>query len=399
MQFGMQRRTLLLGTAGLAAARLTRKGFAQAQGWSPQVLQYVRDLQEREYNQLADALGLSSAKSAYEKVAGRRLPADVEQQYGSEALPTPYEDRSMYTIMKVTFEGLSRENDALDAPALPHPFLATLPAGEVEARIVEEPETKTPIVFFEQGLFYFFYDMAKLMAWAAPPLTEEQLTNDDALAGIPRRYTMPFRASENFAAALHSYAVRGTPLGAASPIPEPSHNLGLSVRLLNHMVRFVMAHELAHIRERHADNPQTPQLEFVADALGASLVTTLADLNHGSWAVGYWGCELALVALNALYRAIGLFTFGPERLTWVSRTHPDPLDRRENLRGIWLNKQSPKTGVAAAREMSGMMESTFQRLWEIGLVELLLGYHRGDRASARWRKTAANWRVATAAKG
>jgi hypothetical protein len=165
------------------------------------------------------------------------------------------------------------------------------------------------------------------------------------------------------------------------------------------MERFVMAHELAHIRQQHINKPQTPDLEYEADALGVSLVTTLADIHHGSWAIGYWGCELAIVALHFLYRAIGLFTFGDDRLKWISKTHPDPLSRRENLRGIWLNKRSPEEGVAAAREVSGMMEALFTRLWELGMFVFLTEYQHGKRASPRWRKTAASWQASAASKG
>jgi len=390
----MHRRTFLLESAGLTASLLPATRFASAQSWSPKVIQFVRDRQEREYLQLADALHLGSAKSAYEKIANRRVSPDLQQEYGSAALPTPYEDPYMYPVMTKTFDLLSRENEALGAPPLPHPFLATLPAGDVEASSAEEETTKTPVVFFEQGLFSFFYDMAKLMAWAAPPLTEGQLTDDTALTQVPRSYTMPLRASEYFAASLFTYATSGSPVATLLPIPEPSQNLGLSIRLLNHMVRFAMGHELAHIRERDRNKPQTWEVEYKADALSASLVTTLADINHGSWAVGYWGCELALVALNLLYRAIAFTSFGGKKLTWVSPTHPDPLKRRENLRGIWLNPRSPETGVAAAREMSGMMEALFQRLWEIGLAEMAIGYQRGERASPRWRKAARSFQVA-----
>lgn len=390
----MHRRMFLLGTAGLTASLLPATRFASAQTWSPRVLQFVRDRQEREYLQLADALGLGSAKSAYEKIVNRRVTPDLQQEYGSATLPTPYEDPYMYPVMTKTFDLLGREVDALGLPPLPHAFLATLPSGDVEARSAEEETTKTPVVFFEQGLFSFFYDMAKLMAWAAPPLTEDQLTDDTALAQIPRSYTMPLRASEYFATSLFTYAASGSPVATLLPIAEPSHNLGLSIRLLNHMVRFAMAHELAHLIERDSNKPQTWQVEYLADARAVSLVATLADMNHGSWAVGYWGAELVLVALNLLYRAISLLTFGFEKFNWISQTHPDPLKRRENLRGIWLNRLSPQAGVAAAREMSGMMEATFQRLWEIGLAELAVGYQRGKRASPRWRKAAQSFQVA-----
>lgn len=390
MKTRIDRRTFVLRTAGAAASCLLPSRLALAQTDSLLVRRFVRDYQEKTYVRLADELGLPSAKSAYEKIASRRMPADLEMRSGSEPLPTPYEDPVMYRVMTKTFDVLNRENSALGAPALPHPFLATLASGDVHASTIVEPETKTSIVFFEHGLFSFFSDMADLMAWAAPPLTEAQLTDDAALAHVPRKYTMPLRASESFAATLGTYVVGGSPVAERLPIPEQTYNLGLAIRLLNHMLRFTMAHELAHLRERHYLNKsEAPALEYEADALAVSLVTTLADKNHGSWAIGYWGAELALVALHFLFKAIALFTFGPVRPTWISRTHPDPLKRRENLRGIWLNQRSPQAGVAAAREMSGMMEALFSKLWEISAGAVFLPeYEDGKRASPRWKKTA-----------
>jgi hypothetical protein len=164
------------------------------------------------------------------------------------------------------------------------------------------------------------------------------------------------------------------------------------------MERFVLAHELAHIREGHLNQPPDHKLEYHADALAVSLVTTLANEHHRSWAVGYWACELALTALSFLYRAIGFYTYGPAKLEWISPTHPDPLSRRDELRGAWLNPRSPKEGVTAAREMCGMTESLLSRLWEITLAAWAVSNQRGARASPRWKKTAAHWKAAGVAR-
>lgn len=385
----MHRRAFLLTLSWLPPTR-----FALAQSWSPKVLEFVRVRQEQEYNRLADLLGLGSAKNAYDKIANRPMASDLKQEYRSAFLPTPFEDPYMYPIMTGTFAGLTRENDAFGREVLPRPFFATLPSGDVNAKSVEEHDTKTPVVFFEQGLFSLFYDMAKLMAWAAPPLTDRQLTDDAALAAIRSSYTMPFRASEYFLGTLSAYALSGSPVAESTPIPEPTHNIKLAISLLNQMVRFVMLHELAHIRERDYESPhQTPEMEYDADEFAVRVVPPLASKFHGSWALGYWGCELALVALNFLYRAIAILTYGDKKLVWISKTHPDPLARRAKLRGMWGNPFSPEAGVATARMVTEMMEKLFQRLWEIAAPLLLLQYLDGKRASPRWRKTAESFQA------
>ena len=71
-------------TAALSAGSILPAGRAMAQTWSPELRSYVRGLQEREYLRLADALGLGSARKAYEKLAQRPMPSDLEQKYGSE---------------------------------------------------------------------------------------------------------------------------------------------------------------------------------------------------------------------------------------------------------------------------------------------------------------------------
>ena len=74
----MQRRTLLLGAAGLTAGWFLPTRLALAQTWPPEVLRYVREYQEREYLRLADALNLKTAGEAYERVTNRRVLTDAE---------------------------------------------------------------------------------------------------------------------------------------------------------------------------------------------------------------------------------------------------------------------------------------------------------------------------------
>ncbi|QHG19713.1 hypothetical protein [Nostoc sp. ATCC 53789] len=364
-----------------------QSSFKEAQEWDPKIRKFVQQEQEQEYRRLALALGLGSDPvKAYEHISQRPMPVALQDRYLSLGLPTIYEDPYFYPAMTITFDLLQKELTERGKPFTPRPFLATLPSGDVNARIVEEPKTGTPIMFFNHGLFRLLYDFAKLTAWATPPLSIKQLSNDSALMNLARKYTIPFQASEFFAASLYAYVVSGSPIAISLPIPEPIHNLPISIALLNHMERFIVAHELAHIHEHHLDESPTWQQEYEADALSLGLISTLAHEDFGSWAIGYWACELALIAFNFLYRAIGLLAFGPEKLEWISKTHPDPLSRREHLRGIWLEQNVPEIGLAAARELCGMTEALFQRLWEISFPLLVISYQQGTRPSPMWNK-------------
>jgi hypothetical protein len=60
----------------------------------------------------------------------------------------------------------------------------------------------TPVFRGAQNLSRLFYDFAKLTAWATPPLSPEQLSDDSAPASLPRKFTMPFQAADLFASSL-----------------------------------------------------------------------------------------------------------------------------------------------------------------------------------------------------
>ena len=342
------------------------------------VRDFVASYQEREYRRLAGEMGLGNdPRAAFEKLTGAR-----------DASPGDFEHPALRRAMLVTFDLMQRELDALDMQRLPSPWLATLASGDVNARIIEEARTRTKVMFFEHGLFRYFFDIAKLTAWVAPPLSVAQLGDDEALARLRPSHMMPPQATAYFAGTLFAYAASGTPMATASPIPEPAHNQKLAIVLLNHMERFVMAHEIAHLVRGHLDEEPAPRQEFEADASSLMLVTLLSEQRHGSWAIGYWASELALVAMNFLYRAVGLVEFGAVRLAWASKTHPDPLARREALRGIWLEPRMPPAGVLAARGVCGMTEALFQRLWEFAAAALVLEHQRGTRAAASWKNIA-----------
>ena len=131
--------------------------------------------------------------------------------------------------------------------------------------------------------------MVKLLAWAVPPLSKAELTDDRLLANLQRRYTMPFTASESFSGTLYAYVASETSIDSTTPIPMPEHNMGLAVRLLTFMEQWAMAHELAHLDAGDLNKTPSRQQEYDADVKAAQLVTSIADAKYGSWTVGYWG--------------------------------------------------------------------------------------------------------------
>lgn len=346
-----------------------------------EVQQLIEGEQERGYRNLAIKLGLGAdPRKAYERVSGNRPP--------DSSSVLPFEDPSGSRIMALILGNAQRALAALGAtPINPAPAFATLPSGVVNARVVIEPRTRVPVIFVERGLFHYFLDFCHLVGWFAPPFPARLL--DEDLIGNPRSYAMPFEATQYFWQALGSYSFEGSTT-STSRVPRPEHNAIICPVLLTLMERFVMVHEMAHVQLGHLNGPEKSDHEFAADVASLKLVTNMTRQDGVGWGIGYWACELALLAINLLYRSIGIAQFGDKKLGWIDATHPDPLSRREMLRQIWLDPNAPPAGVDAARELCGMSDAIYQQLWEIVAPMLLLSHQRGSRPSPVWQALISN---------
>ncbi len=359
-------------------------GIATPSQLPAEVQQLIRSEQERGYRNLALKLGLGAdPQKVYERLTG--TPVSPQSH-------SPYEDPRRYQIMDVILGSIQRAMVSSGEPPLdPAPVYASLPTGNVHAQVSVEPKTGVPVMFMEQGLFRYFYDFCHLIGWAVPPLTPEQLADNQAIIAMVRRAVMPQEASASFINAMGSYTFNGSPLGTAGHlVPRPEHNLPLCMVLLTLMERFVLAHEMAHIKLGHLaaeHGPgQEPDQEYQADAASLGLVLYMVPGEGVSWAIGFWACELALVAMNLLYRSIGIGQFGSPKLTWIDNSHPDPLKRRERLRTIWLEDWLPQDGIEAARVLCGMSDAIIQSLWKMASMELWWAHDKNQlRPSPMWR--------------
>ena len=348
------------------------KGYAQMAG--------------RPFDPGLGALSIEDLLTAEQLQAFKRKVSDTYTRYDSLQLPTPYEDQHRYGSMVLTFDEVQAQLSRRGQSLVQNVFLATLPSGDVNAIVAREPYTNTQIVFFEQGLFQFLRDFARLIGGITIPLTPQQLRSDAALAQLPRRYTMPVAASEYFIGMLGGYVVEGTPLANSVSLPLPTHNMFTTLLLSSLMERFVMAHELAHVMRGHLNKKQAKKQEYEADAFALALVIQSAQESPGSWAVGFWACDLVLTALHYLYKAIGLMAFGPDNLTWISQTHPDPLSRRARLRenASRVFPHVPQVGLDAAGELCGMTDGLLQGLWNMCSEIMFLSVMAGKRPSPMW---------------
>ena len=355
-------------------------GVATSSPLPQEVQQFIRSKQEHGYRNLAISLGLpADAKKAYERLNGTPVSADSH---------SPYEDPRRYQIMEVILGSIRKAMAASGEPPLdPAPVYASLPTGDVNALTDVELKTHVPVMFMEQGLFRYFYDFCHLIGWAVPPITPQQLGDDQAIINMARRYTMPQEASAAFINSMCSYTFNGSPLGTEGQrVPRPEHNLPLCMVLLTLMERFVLAHEMAHVKLGHLAVELDQEQEYQADAASLGLVLYMVSGEGVCWGIGFWACELALVAMNLLYLSLGIGEFGDAKLSWIDHSHPDPISRRERLRTIWLEDWLPKDGILAARTLCGMSDSLIQRLWEMASMELFWAHEKNQlRPSPMWR--------------
>lgn len=432
--------------------------------WPSTIREFVHAKQERAYRRLGVQLGLgpdpakafarfSRPKMPLSYISARKWAADfgvkltavqerdldahlatIYSSYFSEEPPTSFEEPNRYGIMVKNRDFAQQAYASAGISISPQPFLATLPSGHTNAAISVEPETGSPVVFFEAGLFEFLHDFSVLVAWAAVPISFKEFYNDEALAQLRGPHIMPFQTSDFFVDTLYAYVVSGTPIVEHNRKPNPAHNLLIATELYSKMTQFVMAHEFAHLHLGHLENPPGNQREawaqeYEADTLAVLALTKLAQENGMSWAVAFWACDLALTFLHILDEAILTMAFDSQP-SWVSRTHPESLSRRRRLREIieigylsssgWTKiRHLLKRGAAsfgrgstpefqfyrsfreidlrlasyvnpirrkAVGELCGMTDALLGRLFAFAMIPLVLGRQRGARPSVIWNK-------------
>jgi hypothetical protein len=356
---------------------LANRNGGMTTAWPAPVSDVIRAQQKIAYTDLAMKLGYGPEPTAAFEAVNLRKP-DLESV-------TPYENSQLIRLLTILY---SIQNNHVEyrggAPAF-----ASLPSGQPNAMVMIEPRTETPIIFFERGLFQYFYDFARVVAWGFPPLTNAHFQSTKSLASLPKRYTRPFESTGYFAALLHAYVVSGTPLMGQSPLPDPP-NEELAILLVNYLEQFVLAHEFAHVTERHAmlqkKGHALESLEFDADGIGLKTVSAVVRGEGHCWPLGPWAIDVALSALHLLDRAIIILTAGHTHVSWRGGTHPQPVVRREKLRESAIDAAPRRLDARVAKTLFSMTDAILGSLLEFSDAALMLSYHQGKRASPLWRE-------------
>ena len=381
--------------------------------WPAEVIKYVEYRQEVAFREVGEKLGLGSdpdevRKALWPVPPGHRkltpeefrdlngwsftpdewcrIKADIEKdQLRVDAMHrSRFEDPSVIEPLLGALDTIQQNcGDHLRSEVDFTPYVATLPSGDVNARVSKDWSGQHTIMFLEQGLVRYLSDFAKIVTWVVPPLPLETLYDDRKIARLPTRYTMPPQSSQYLIGSLGSYAASGSPYLSHTTIPSANYNRKLALVVFRYMLEFVLVHEQAHLSLGHLQKSETDwEFEYEADLTAAALVTTLAA-HQGAWAAAFWGCDLALVALKMLDQALAVLEFGAVGSEWVSPTHPSAEDRRKSLRGQVPNEIKPSTRLAAGH-LLGMNDSLFDALWAMLVGSLFIMREQGYRASPLW---------------
>jgi len=297
---------------------------------------------------------------------------------------TRFEDPKTYRMMTEFRAMIMDRAEKVGCPIDFPPFLATLPSGDVNARIVQVPGSKQPVLFFEQGLVQFLIDFAALVSWVMPVLPMENL-NDWVLGAIPTPRTIPADGLRFFTASLRSYVVDGNPAAGSLMVPPRPENDFLHMVLFKQMMKFVFLHEFHHLDLGHLQLKDTSTAasygcEFEADIAAARF---LAGTLGNGWALSFWACDLVLIAFNLLDQALGVYAFGDYNTQWISETHPSATSRREFLLAR-VGAGVANGSLAAGRHLYQMNETLFDRLWEMIVPEFAKEHMSGVRPSPMW---------------
>jgi hypothetical protein len=323
------------------------------------------------------------------------------------------------------YEGVFHRNVQLSAGRLdeavarigrwPHltrpPLFALMEYGHLNARTVVAP-TGDHIVLVDTELLQFLFLFSKAVAFAipdAPPSRSGKLGFSAKPADVAAHLRRNREPLSRFVDVLLAYATTGRASSAAAYQVSPA-TLNLYSVFLGSAETFVLAHEYAHVLERHFDRfpdyfsgvsgGEVRQslwslgLESAADGVGLELVAVAKSDEGYDLTMHYWGVELFLHANEIALEAISLLRSGDEHSGL--RQHERHLHASVNVRRTMLprtlrNDLNRGLGEERAREVWAQIEGglpmirdVVDLLWQHAKPILVAAYRNGARTSPVW---------------
>jgi hypothetical protein len=384
--------------------------------WPQNVLDTIEYRQETAYRRAADLLGLSGGPDEAfavlcekptvelspeqfraiigweDQLVGKdwdNTKISIEKANARDPRPpsTRWEDTRVRQRWIGLQQDLAEKFKAIGVPYEMSPYVATLPSGDINARVSQSFGSDDLIIFLDNGLLRYLLDFACLVAWAVPPIPVDVLLSDDALRKVKGPYTMPTEASNQFTATLSTYIFKGTPNLNEEIRSVPHYNVGLFYWLIVKMASFVLMHEQAHISLQHFSHRRFGHdVETEADV---AAVAALSSLHHvmGSWAVPIWAADLVLVAFKLLDTGLGVAAHGWGPKLWINQNHPPPEDRRRRLRtNLKVPPDVAEVAQDALANLLGMNDALSQTMEDIQMPFISIARGWGDQPSPLWKE-------------
>ena len=347
-------------------------GVDMAAQWSDRAISVVSEWQERAYGELAEDLGFGwDPLRAFQELSPPQAPAgdyrlsvarlrdsfgrnylptfdwqqvekywdEYKRNYYYVNLPTKYENPNIYSNALANLTALtSAIKQAMPGHLDKVPIIASLPSGELNAKIRAIRGTNEVVILLQQGLASFLYHFSNIVACFIPSdLIKSRTPVPSMEHGNPGDVNHVTYATRYLVKLITAYVVEGN-LYLLGGDPElrgrALYNqgiIGISMR------QFPICHELMHLVNGHLSDKNLSkdkawEREFLADQEGSTFVAALSDgADRGSPATSVWACSLALAGFQMLEEWVAYLNTG----SWVipeNATHPSHRQRRENLR-------------------------------------------------------------------
>lgn len=338
--------------------------------WSSRARSVVSEWQERLYGQLAEDLGWGwdpqrafkhfstpqLAKDDYRLSVDRLRDIHGRGYYAEETWqeierawneyketyyhiepPTKYEDAHIYSNALANLSVLT--------PLIEHvmpghmsrtPRIATLPSGDLMAKIKKIRGSDEVVILIQQGLAGFIYHFSNIVACAIPTkVIKSRKPVPSAKDGNPGDAELVDYAARYLANLIDAYVVNGDPYLLSNPNLRGRAFYNQSVIGIA-MRQFPISHELTHLVYRHIDAKPSSKddawnREFLADELGSSLVGGFAKVyDSESLIPSIWAVDVVLAGFEMLLECVALLDAGSKRVP-DSGTHPSLGQRRDNV--------------------------------------------------------------------
>jgi hypothetical protein len=391
--------------------------------WSERARKRVNGWQESDWGEVASSMGLGwKPERAFEALSPPPLPDDLitvdrmRRDVGDDIVPDgdwasvaatmkDYKDRYLVDPptrfeMSLSYSTLAYELDgALETltglnVVLPYrPLVASLPSGDVNAKIRKIPGSDEAVILFQHGLIDFLDQLAIAMGAAMPV----ELTDLPLRAAAPGGSEPGDRAHwqlavEQLTDSLTSYVVEGKPNNVRRRSLK-GRALANSVFLAAGMRRFLLVHELMHLLFKHVAVPSAKlpeeeawQREFDADMVAASFCARRSAQARVS---SMWACDIALWAFEMLERTLAYLATGA--LTGLPPTHSHPTPRARRSR-LLQEKTQELQGLGETGDAGRLGELTVAgmelgaKLWEATIPHWDGLREKGVRPGPLWTK-------------